>query len=182
MNGPCAKTTVKCTLITVDGEHIIGENWCVNPQKICPRTPGEGYKKCKSICQQEGHAEAVAVRLAGDKAKGATAYIEGHTYACMDCQHALFGAGVAFLTVGQPPSVDEPPEPDLDTCPVCGGPADNGFSRDLPPVPYYCKKCNSSSSDTLLTPQATTAENSHSQNPSNNSVSGTGGDLDHKGN
>jgi len=37
-------------------------------------------------------------------------------------------------------------------------------------------------SETLLTPQAETAENSHSQNPSNNSVSGTAGDLDRKGN
>ena len=35
---------------------------------------------------------------------------------------------------------DEPV--DLSTCPGCGGPADNGFSRDVPPSPYYCTKCH----------------------------------------
>lgn len=32
--------------------------------------------------------------------------------------------------------------PDLSKCPNCGGPADNGHSRELPPSPYYCTKCN----------------------------------------
>jgi hypothetical protein len=44
--------------------------------------------------------------MAGDKAVGAKAYIEGHTYACMDCQHSLFGAGVIYLSIGKPPSSD----------------------------------------------------------------------------
>jgi deoxycytidylate deaminase len=100
--GPCAKQTVRCTLVTPDGEHIPGENWCANPQPTCPRDPGEGYEKCRSVCAQEGHAEQVAVRLAGDRAKGARAYIEGHTYACMNCQHALFAAGVVSLSIGTP--------------------------------------------------------------------------------
>ena len=26
-------------------------------------------------------------------------------------------------------------------CPWCGGEADNGFSRDVPPMPYACSKC-----------------------------------------
>lgn len=26
-------------------------------------------------------------------------------------------------------------------CPGCGGIADNGFSRDVPPLPYYCTQC-----------------------------------------
>lgn len=30
---------------------------------------------------------------------------------------------------------------DLNTCPGCGGPADNGHDRTCPPMPYYCKKC-----------------------------------------
>jgi hypothetical protein len=102
MTGPCAKTRVRCTLVTADGEYIVGENWCANPQAACPRALGEGYEKCKSTCQQEGHAEAVAVRLAGEKSKGARAFLEGHTYACMDCQHALFGAGVVSLSIGPP--------------------------------------------------------------------------------
>lgn len=32
-------------------------------------------------------------------------------------------------------------EPDLTTCPNCGGPADNGFNRYVPPEPYWCTKC-----------------------------------------
>lgn len=97
--GPCAKTTVTCTLVTISGEHVIGTNHCANPQTTCPRSPGEDYTKCKTICQQEGHAEQVAVRLAGDKAKGSKAYIEGHTYACMNCQHTMFDAGVVSFSV-----------------------------------------------------------------------------------
>ena len=100
--GPCAKTTVRCTLVTPEGERFVGENWCANPQDKCPRAPGEGYEKCITICQQEGHAEIVALRVAGTKAVGSRAYIEGHTYACMNCQHGLFAAGVRSLTVGAP--------------------------------------------------------------------------------
>ena len=100
--GPCAKATIRCTLVTPDGDHIVGENWCLNPQSQCPREPGEGYEKCKTICRQLGHAEEMAVRIAGDLAEGAKAFLEGHTYACMDCQHALFGAGVVSLSVSPP--------------------------------------------------------------------------------
>jgi Holliday junction resolvase len=32
--------------------------------------------------------------------------------------------------------------PDATTCPVCGGEADNGFSRDVPPQPYFCSVCD----------------------------------------
>lgn len=99
----CAKVVVRCTLITLTGERIVGENWCRNPQLQCPRLPGEGYEKCKSICGQEGHAEQVAVRRAGPEARGAVAYLEGHTYACEPCQAALAAAGVATLTIGPPP-------------------------------------------------------------------------------
>jgi hypothetical protein len=107
MNGPCAKQTTRCTLITQDGERFVGENWCANPQAICPRQgmqTGVGYELCNSVCQQEGHAEVVATRLAGEKAKGAHAYLEGHTYACQNCQETLFGAGAAALTIGAPPA------------------------------------------------------------------------------
>lgn len=100
--GPCAKTTVRCTLVTPDGEKFVGTNYCENAQEKCPREPGEDYTKCTTICQQVGHAEVVAVQLAGDKAEGARAFIEGHTYACMNCQHALFGAGVRSVSVGTP--------------------------------------------------------------------------------
>ena len=32
-------------------------------------------------------------------------------------------------------------EPDLSRCPKCGGPADNGHDREVPPSPYFCTKC-----------------------------------------
>jgi len=103
MKGPCAKTRVFCTLVTKSGERIVGENLCANPQSVCPRKPGENYDKCITVCGQSGHAERVALVLAGDKARGAHAYVQGHTYACRDCQEALFSAGVAAMTVGAPP-------------------------------------------------------------------------------
>jgi len=104
MKGPCAKATVSCTLVTTDGELIVGTNYCENAQPICPRKLGEGYEKCKSICQQFGHAEVAAVHLAGPKAKGARAFLEGHTYACQNCQETLFAAGVISLSVGIKPT------------------------------------------------------------------------------
>lgn len=98
----CAKTTVRCTLVTPDGQRFVGSNWCASPQPVCPRAPGEDYQKCKTVCRQQGHAEVDALRLAGDAAKGAHAYVEGHTYACQNCQEELFGAGVAALSIGVP--------------------------------------------------------------------------------
>lgn len=98
----CAKTTVTCTLVTPDNERFVGTNWCANPQPVCPRAPGEGYEKCVSICQQAGHAEVEAVRAAGIKALGARAYIEGHGYACRNCQEVLVAAGARSFTIGPP--------------------------------------------------------------------------------
>jgi hypothetical protein len=101
--GPCAKATVRCTLVLADGSHVVGENWCRNPQPVCPRAPGEDYAKCTTVCAQQGHAEVVAVALAGPgRCLGARAYLNGHTYACQACQERLFGAGVESLHVGRP--------------------------------------------------------------------------------
>lgn len=33
---------------------------------------------------------------------------------------------------------------DLSKCPQCGGPADNGHDRELPPNPYHCTRCTDS--------------------------------------
>lgn len=41
---------------------------------------------------------------------------------------------------GNAPALPEP-EPDLEWCPMCGGPADNGFDRCFPPNPYACTRC-----------------------------------------
>ena len=99
--GPCAKTKVRCTIIAPNGDQFVGENVCQNPQTVCPRTDGEGYEKCASICRQLGHAEAVAAYLAGDSAQGGTAFLEGHTYACDPCKAALLAIGVEEIVIGR---------------------------------------------------------------------------------
>jgi len=96
--GPCAKTTVGCLIEAPDGQLFAGANLCARPQQSCPREPGEGYEKCTSICGQIGHAEEAALRAAGDAARGAKAWVYGHTHACRTCQEALYGAGV--ITIG----------------------------------------------------------------------------------
>lgn len=99
MIGPCAKQRVTCTLYAADGQQFIGENLCQTPQRFCPRLPGEGYEKCKTVCNQLGHAEVLAVQAAGEHAKGAMAILTGHDHACADCQRTLFAAGVEWLRV-----------------------------------------------------------------------------------
>lgn len=99
MNGPCAKTTVKCTIISPSGSWT-GTNACRNPQPTCPRGPGEGYEKCKSICDQIGHAEIVALQAAGESARGGVAWVE-YFYVCGSCQKALDEAGVR-VSIGAP--------------------------------------------------------------------------------
>lgn len=107
MRGPCAKTVVECVITTPKGWKVTGRNDCMNPQTTCPRAPGEDYTKCKTVCQQVGHAEEDALeqaRYAGIDLNGASAMVRGHTYFCMPCQHALFKAGVAWLTVAKKPA------------------------------------------------------------------------------
>lgn len=104
MNGPCAKATVRCELHLRTTQVVVGTNACANPQPVCPRAPGEDYTKCRTVCDQQGHAEVQALRAvtdAGLDPVGAVAIISGHTYFCMDCQHALFGAGIAQLRLKQ---------------------------------------------------------------------------------
>lgn len=105
VTGPCAKQTVRATIVTIDGETFVGENDCENPQTVCPRAglpTGTGYELCKSICRQTGHAEINAIRKAGALARGATLYLEGHTYACNDCKAAASRAGIASIIIGLP--------------------------------------------------------------------------------
>jgi len=107
--GPCAKTTVTCTIVVENGvggarTYYVGQNVCRSPQVRCPREPGEGYEKCASICDQVGHAEAVAASLVtGQEAAGGVAYVTGHTYACDSCKAALAAVGVTEVVIGPPP-------------------------------------------------------------------------------
>ena len=90
----CAKRHVECHLEFPDGRTIVGTNTCNNPQETCPRKPGEGYEKCRSVCDQFAHAEIVALYIAGGYAPGATAKIYGHSKVCEPCMDALRHAGV----------------------------------------------------------------------------------------
>jgi deoxycytidylate deaminase len=101
MSGPCAKRTVRCLLVTPHG-CFSGSNACENPQAVCPRAPGEGYEKCKTVCQQGAHAEIQALELAqaaGASIKGAVAYVSGHHYVCEPCGAALKAAGAMQVVV-----------------------------------------------------------------------------------
>ena len=96
----CAKRTVTCVIKTVDKAMYRGTNWCRNPQPVCPRTEGEGYEKCKTVCDQAGHAEEDALWNATaveDELHGATAYVIGHVHVCPDCKKALNDAGITDI-------------------------------------------------------------------------------------
>lgn len=97
----CAKAFVKCTIVTMTGERFVGTNDCLAPQAACPRLPGEGYEKCFSVCQQQGHAEINALRRGGDAAIGGHAYIEYHRI-CDDCREVLEQRGISY-SLGAPP-------------------------------------------------------------------------------
>ncbi len=93
----CAKQTVIAILITKDGEIFSGQNRCKNPQKVCPRKgmkSGDGYYLCKQICKQENHAEIDVCLKAGDKAKGSSIYLFGHTYSCQNCVDTMVKYGI----------------------------------------------------------------------------------------
>lgn len=105
-SGPCVKQTVTASVVAPNGDQFIATNHCMNPQTECPRAgmpTGVGYELCVSVCQQPAHAEVNAVRFAGDAARGATLYLQGHTYACDSCQAAAREAGIVRVVIGAPP-------------------------------------------------------------------------------
>lgn len=117
--GPCAKQVVNCAIIApslFDNSMVVlaeGTNACKNPQDVCPRAPGEDYTKCKTVCDQQGHAELQALAEFNQVSDayigrilkryvergGVRAVITGHTYACRECQEALYAAGVKWISV-----------------------------------------------------------------------------------
>lgn len=99
MIGPCARREVTCEIRGTSGRIYRGKNWCSNAQVTCPREENEDYTKCKTICQQWGHAEEVALTLAGEDTVAASATVYGHSYACRKCQEALYAAGICTITV-----------------------------------------------------------------------------------
>jgi pyrimidine deaminase RibD-like protein len=97
MIGPCAKKVVTCTIIAEDGELFFGENSCNNAQSSCPRVGAlysrDDFTLCKVVCDQPGHAEVMALKSAGEKARGATAFVYHHRV-CSDCREKLIAAGI----------------------------------------------------------------------------------------
>jgi deoxycytidylate deaminase len=102
--GPCAKIVVRCVLINIVTDEVVatGENICMTPVATCPRTEGEDYEKCKSVCNQVGHAEEVAACMARDNTEPLMATITGHTNYCVNCKNILTALGVVKFKVGKP--------------------------------------------------------------------------------
>lgn len=96
--GPCAKRRTQAVLVTLVGQVFVAENVCRNPQAVCPRAPGEGYEKCRTICQQVGHAEEQVLAAAGEAARGGRLQVT-HWYACDPCATKAEAAGVVVECV-----------------------------------------------------------------------------------
>lgn len=96
--GPCAKRRTQGLLVGRSGAVYVAENVCLNPQPVCPRLPGEGYEKCKSVCQQVEHAEIQILRAAGDDAHGQELTVT-HWYPCPRCEVACAAAGVTVKCI-----------------------------------------------------------------------------------
>lgn len=101
--GPCAKTTVRCVLINMLTDEVVavGENVCMTPQETCPRVGDEGYEKCKTVCNQVGHAEEVAAYLIRNNNQPLISYITGHTNYCQNCESILRKVGVVKFRIGK---------------------------------------------------------------------------------
>lgn len=99
---PCVKQTVKALIVSVTGAKVLGSNAINNKVNECPRVvkgcvTGEGYDLCKSVCNQNEHAEVTAIqnaKKANIDLKGSTLYLTGHTYFCDNCTQAMKEAGI----------------------------------------------------------------------------------------
>lgn len=93
----CKKQTT-IAIVMKDNQLIsIGTNEINSDISECPRKgmkTGEGYELCKSICKQNHHAEVDACLKAGERAKGATLYLIGHTYCCDNCKKIMDEHGI----------------------------------------------------------------------------------------
>lgn len=74
---------------------------------VCPRVvhqcpTGTGYEFCKTVCQQEGHAEVTAIRDAlkkTDNLKGASLYLDGHWWVCQPCWEEVLKHGISRVYI-----------------------------------------------------------------------------------
>jgi len=100
----CLKQLTRCVIV-IDGKEYEATNSChVEGAEVCPRVTagsksGEGYE----LCGPPKHAEQEAAALVPPGTKGGVAYLYGHTWMCMDCQHALTEAGInTHVITGEP--------------------------------------------------------------------------------
>ena len=100
----CKKQTT-VAVIMKDGELIsIGTNEIHTDIDECPRKgmeTGVGYELCKNICKQKHHAEVDACLKAGEKAKGGTLTLIGHTYCCDNCKRVMDEHGIVEIIIAK---------------------------------------------------------------------------------
>lgn len=98
----CAKQEVEAVIIGRSGRVYVGWNDCANPQSSCPRgdmPSNVGYHLCKDVCGQYGHAEEMAIKMAGDDACGGHLALSGHIAVCPRCMAACDAAGIKTIEV-----------------------------------------------------------------------------------
>lgn len=101
---PCPKRNVCAVIIDKNGRIASGQNTIKVYTDKCPRSKGENYDKCKSICGQENHAETAAIKDALEKGlelSGSTLYLLGHYHACLDCQKACIEHDIKIEIVNE---------------------------------------------------------------------------------
>ena len=98
----CKKQTT-IAIIMKDGEFIsMGSNEIHADIDECPRKgmeTGVGYHLCKDVCKQNHHAEVDACLKAGDRAKGGTLILIGHTYCCYNCKKVMDEHGIVDVKI-----------------------------------------------------------------------------------
>lgn len=105
MKCKCAKQET-IAIIENKGQYWIGSNWCNNAQEKCPRIgkeTGVGCELCKSICEQQNHAEVDACIKVGENAKCGTLYLLSHTYCCDHCKEIMKEYGISDIVIGKIP-------------------------------------------------------------------------------
>lgn len=111
MSGKCTKVET-VAILENDGRYWIGSNWCLTPQRKCPRVArnspdGQDYYLCKDKCNQLYHAEIEALVKAGPHARGGTMFVIAHRGHCEHCAKAVKEAGVKKVIFGYPPGWGE---------------------------------------------------------------------------
>jgi len=104
---PCLKQSVYAMIEAPSGEIVYGSNSINNIVAECPRdklemVSGQGYHLCKSVCNQNEHAEVSAIKAAISKnidIAGGKLFLVGHTYCCNNCLSELKKHGITDITI-----------------------------------------------------------------------------------